>query len=67
VAGAAGPELDARGRRALREARTEAALVLSIDVALFAGLAAVDQAKGWDIIDLPPWAWLLFTVPALSS
>ena len=61
----AGAELNARGRRALREARTEAALVLSIDVALFAGLAAVDQAKGWNLIDLPPWAWLLFAVPAL--
>ena len=49
----------------MREARTEAALVLAIDVALFAGLAIVDQAKGWNLIDLPPWAWLLFAVPAL--
>src|SRR5215211_2237480 len=58
-------ELNARARRALREARTEAVVVLAVDVALLAGLAAVDKAKGWDIIDLPWWAWLLLAAPAL--
>ena len=56
---------DARARQALHEARTEAVIVLAIDVALFAGLAAVDKAKGWDILDLPWWAWLLLAAPAL--
>ena len=58
-------ELNARGRRALREARTEAVVVLAVDVALLGGLAAVDKAKGWDIIDLPWWVWLLIAAPAL--
>jgi|SRR5215211_7721287 len=58
-------ELNARARRALREARTEAVVVLAVDVALLAGLAAIDKAKGWDIIDLPWWAWLLLASPAL--
>ena len=57
--------LDARARRALHAARTEAVIVLAIDVALFAGLAAVDKAKGWAILDLPWWAWLLLAAPAL--
>ena len=38
---------------ALHEARTEAVVVLTIGVALFAGLAGLDAAKGWSIIDLP--------------
>ena len=58
-------ELNARGRRALREARTEAVSVLAVDVALLGGLAAIDKAKGWDIIELPWWAWLLIASPAL--
>jgi hypothetical protein len=29
------------------------AVVLAVDVALLGGLAAIDKAKGWDIIDLP--------------
>ena len=62
---APGGELNERARRALREARTEAVLVLAVDVALFVGLAAIDKAKGWDIIDLPWWAWLLIASPAL--
>ena len=65
VSDAPGAELNARDRRALREARTEAVVVLALDVALFAGLAAVDKAKGWGIIDLPWWAWLLLAAPAL--
>ena len=51
--------------RELREARTEAALVVAIDVALFASLAIVDKANGWAIVDLPWWAWLLLSSPAL--
>jgi uncharacterized membrane protein len=29
------------------------------------GLASIDKAKGWAIIDLPWWAWLLLAAPAL--
>ena len=50
---------------AAREARTEAAFVVAIDVGLYAALAIVDKAKGWDIIDLPWWAWLILASPAL--
>ena len=55
---------DARIRRAQREARTEAVLVLAVDVALLGGLAALDRAKGWDIIE-PWWVWLLLAAPGL--
>ena len=65
VSHALGPELNARTRLALHEARTEAVVVLTVDVALLGGLAAIDVAKGWDIIDLPWWAWLLLAAPAL--
>jgi hypothetical protein len=41
------------------------AVVLAVDVALLGGLAAIDKAKGWDIIDLPWRAWLLLVSPAL--
>ena len=60
-----GAELTPRTRLALHEARTEAVVVLTVDVALLGGLAAIDVAKGWDIIDLPWWAWLLRAAPAL--
>jgi uncharacterized membrane protein len=62
---APGDELNAHARRALHEARTEAVVILAVDVALLGGLAAIDKAKGWDIIDLPWWAWLLIASPAL--
>jgi hypothetical protein len=62
---AAGAELNARGHRALHEARTEAVVVLAVEVALLGGLAAVDKAKDWDLIDLHWWAWLLLASPAL--
>ena len=55
---------DARIRRAQREARTEAVLVLAVDVVLLGGLAALDRAKGWDIIE-PWWVGLLFAAPGL--
>jgi uncharacterized membrane protein len=58
-------EPDARTRQALRDARTEAVFVLAADVALFAGLAAVDKAKDWTIADVPWWTWLLLAAPAL--
>jgi hypothetical protein len=51
--------LNAGDRRVLREARTEAVVVLLLDVALLVGLAVADKAKGWSIVDLPCWAWLL--------
>ena len=62
---AAGSELNERARRALREARGEAVVVLAVDVALLVGLAVIDKAKGWEIIDLSWWAWLLLAAPAL--
>jgi uncharacterized membrane protein len=65
IADAPGADLNARVRRAMREARTEAVIVLALEVALFAGLASADKVKGWGIIDLPWWAWLLFAAPAL--
>ena len=34
-------------------------------MALLGGLASIDKAKGWGIIDLPWWAWLLLASPAL--
>ena len=58
-------DLNAGARLALREARTEAVTILAVEVALLVGLATVDKAKGWDIIDLPWWAWLLLASPAL--
>jgi uncharacterized membrane protein len=62
---APGAELNATDRRALREARTEAVIVLGLDVAMLGGLAALDKAKDWDIIRLPWWAWLVIASPAL--
>ena len=61
-----GADVNERARRALREARTEAVVVLAVLVALLAGLASVDKAKGWDIIDLPWWMWLVLASPALA-
>ena len=58
-------ELNPDARRALREARTEAVVVLAVYVALLWGLATVDKAKGWEIIDLPWWIWLVLAAPAL--
>jgi hypothetical protein len=49
----------------MREARTEAVVVLGIEVALYAGLAFADKAKGWSIVELEWWAWLLLAAPAL--
>ena len=54
-----------RVRPAMREARIEAVVVLALDVALLAGLAALDKANGWGIIELPWWLWLLLAAPAL--
>jgi len=65
VGHAPGAELNTRTRLALHKARTEAVVVLTVDVALLGGLAAIDVAKGWDIINLPWWAWLLVAAPAL--
>ena len=62
---AVGAERNAIGRRALTEGRTEAIVVLALDVALWGGLWSIDQAKGWDILGLGWWAWLLLSLPAL--
>src|SRR5262245_22985209 len=56
---------DPRVDAAMREGRREAIVVLALDVALLAGLASVDKANGWAIIDLPWWAWLALAMPAL--
>ena len=58
-------EVNERARLDLHDARTEAVTVLAVDVALFVGLATIDKAKGWGIIDFPWWAWLLLGSPAL--
>ena len=65
ICDARGAGLNARVRQVLREARAEAVVALAVDVALLGGLAAVDNAEGWDIIDLPSWTWLLLATPAL--
>jgi len=49
----------------MREARTEAVVVLGIEVALYAGLAFAYKAKGWSLVELEWWAWLLLAAPAL--
>ena len=58
-------ELNARDRRAPREARIEAVIILAVEVALLGGLAAVDTAKGWHVLDVQRWALLLIASPAL--
>jgi uncharacterized membrane protein len=58
-------ESEERAARARREARNEAAVVVGIDIALIAGLAVVDRARGWQIVDMPWWAWLVLVTPAL--
>jgi uncharacterized membrane protein len=65
IAGEPRSQTDERAGEARREARTQAAVVVGIDVALIAGLAVVDKAKGWQIVDLPWWAWLVLVTPAL--
>ena len=52
-------------RRALVEARREATVVLAFDAALFAGLAVLDRVKGWTIVGLPWWTWLVLAAPAV--
>ena len=49
----------------MHEARREATVVLACEVALFAGLAAVDKSKGWSILDLQWSTWLVLAAPAL--
>jgi uncharacterized membrane protein len=62
---APGAEATRRSRGAMLEARREATVVLLFDAALFGGLAAADAVKGWAIVDLPWWTWLLLAAPAL--
>ena len=57
--------LNTGDRRVLREARTEAVVVLALDVALLGRPRVVDKAKSWGILNLPWWAWLLLAAPAL--
>src|SRR3954468_13243801 len=53
------------GISAMRDARAEAVIVLAVEMALFVGLAFVDKVKGWGILALPWWAWMLLAAPAL--
>ncbi len=65
VSGARDAELTPGARRARHEARTEGVVVLTVNVALLAILAGLDKAKGWGILDVPWWAWLLLAAPSL--
>jgi uncharacterized membrane protein len=65
MARAAGSGQSVGIRRAIREARTEAVGFLTLEIALLAGLAAADNAKGWQLVSFPWWAWLLLATPAL--
>ena len=49
---------------AVYEARREAAPALAVAVSLLVLLAAVSGAKGWQLLYLPSWIWL---VPALAT
>lgn len=50
-------------KHTLREARSEAVIVLGLDIALLAGLATLDHTQGWAIVGLPAWAWLVVASP----
>jgi len=58
-------DLNARGREAAIEARTEAVVALAFEAVLLGGLAAADKARGWNILDLPWWVWALLAAPAI--
>jgi len=58
-------ELNARGREAAIEARTEAVVALAFEAVLLGGLAAADKARGWNILDLPWWVWAVLAAPAI--
>jgi hypothetical protein len=58
-----GEPVDRALHRAMREARTEAVVVLGLDIAVLAGLAMLDHTQGWAIIGLPWWAWLVLAFP----
>jgi uncharacterized membrane protein len=53
-------ETEARG-----EGRREAAPAALAALLVFCVLAAASWAKGWDLLGLPWWIWLLLAVPAL--
>ena len=58
-------DLNARGREAVIEARTEAVVALAFEAVLLGGLAAADKAKGWNILGLPWWVWAVLAAPAI--
>jgi len=58
-------DLNARGREAAIEARTEAVVALAFEAVLLGGLAAADKARGWNILDLPWWVWAVLAAPAI--
>ena len=58
-------DLNARGRGAAIEARTEAVVALAFEAVLLGGLAAADKARGWNILDLPWWVWAVLAAPAI--
>jgi hypothetical protein len=56
----------ARGEQAARyEARREAAPAVIIAVLVLTALALVSWKKGWELIELPWWIWLVLAVPGL--
>jgi hypothetical protein len=47
------------------EARREAASAVVVAVAVLAALALVSWREGWELMELPWWAWLVLAVPGL--
>ena len=47
------------------QGRREAAPVAALVVLVLAGLAVVSRQRGWELLGLPWWIWLVLAVPAL--
>jgi hypothetical protein len=52
-------------RDARYEVRREAASAVVIAVALLTALALVSRRKGWELVDIPWWSWLVLALPGL--
>ena len=50
---------------ARRQGRREAAPAALVALLVFAALAGVSSARGWELLGLPWWIWLILGVPAL--
>src|SRR5262245_54163962 len=51
--------------RARAEGRREAAPAAFLALLVFVGLALVSWAKGWDLVGLSWWIWLVVAIPVL--